>query len=333
MPRRTTAALEVDALASLTEALAYLGVAANVLARESRDGNAAVDASVEVAGQRFDVEVKSVVTAAHGEQIARSGGREAPLLVVADRIAADAKRSLREAGVNYLDRRGELRIVAPPLIIDTVVESRLPIAGGSGGSTRQPGCQGSSDLLPADTEPAPRGPPDRPLHRPSPQRRLQRHDRTARGRPSHLRRRGHDPGSLPRAPRGVETTSRFPGGSSRHRRPGCAAAGARARQTRDLDGLGAHRHPRRRVVGIPIIARGDYPPDFYVPSESSLRASRSLLGDATDPAARACTVAVAPVRLACLHRVDHSQTSGGAVAGRQPHRRRPRHRPGASPRP
>ena len=62
--------------------------------------------------------------------------------------------------------------------------------------------------------------------------------------------------------------------------------------------------------GIPIIARGDYPADFYVPSESSLRASRSLLGDATDPAARACTVAVAPVRLACLHRVDHSQTSG-----------------------
>ena len=38
------------------------------------------------------------------------------MLVVADRIAADAKRSLREAGVNYLDRRGELRIVAPPLI-------------------------------------------------------------------------------------------------------------------------------------------------------------------------------------------------------------------------
>lgn len=62
--------------------------------------------------------------------------------------------------------------------------------------------------------------------------------------------------------------------------------------------------------GIPIVARDDHPPDFYVPAESALRAARSLLGHAADPAARACTVAVAPVRLACLRRVDHSQTSG-----------------------
>ena len=62
--------------------------------------------------------------------------------------------------------------------------------------------------------------------------------------------------------------------------------------------------------GMPIVARGDRPPDFYVPSESVLRAARSLLGDAADHAARACTVVVAPVRLACLRRVDHSQTSG-----------------------
>jgi hypothetical protein len=61
---------------------------------------------------------------------------------------------------------------------------------------------------------------------------------------------------------------------------------------------------------MPIVARGDYPPDFYVPAESNLRAARSLLGEASDPAARACTVAVAPVRLVCLRRVDHSETSG-----------------------
>ena len=75
-----------------------------------------------------------MVTAEHGKRLAGSVGRGAQLLVVADRIAADAKRSLRTAGVNYFDRRGHLRIVAPPLVIDTVVESALLIAGGSGGS-------------------------------------------------------------------------------------------------------------------------------------------------------------------------------------------------------
>ncbi len=62
--------------------------------------------------------------------------------------------------------------------------------------------------------------------------------------------------------------------------------------------------------GMPIVARGDHPPDFYVPSETELRAARSLLGDASDPNVRACTVVVAPVRLACLRRVDHSKTTG-----------------------
>ena len=62
--------------------------------------------------------------------------------------------------------------------------------------------------------------------------------------------------------------------------------------------------------GIPIVAGGDYPPDFYVPSESALRTARSHLGEAASASSRACSVAVAPVRLACLRRVDHSHTTG-----------------------
>lgn len=46
-----------------------------------------------------------------------------------------------------------------------------------------------------------------------------------------------------------------------------------------------------------------------VPSQSALRSARSHLGEPTNPTLRACTVAVAPVRLACLHRVDHSHTT------------------------
>jgi hypothetical protein len=62
--------------------------------------------------------------------------------------------------------------------------------------------------------------------------------------------------------------------------------------------------------GMPVVARGDYPPDFYVPSPVVLRRAQALLGDADDVRRRACTVAVAPVRLACLRRVDRSQDSG-----------------------
>ena len=310
MPRRTTAALEVDALASLTEALAYLGVAANVLARESRDGNAAVDASVEIAGQRFDVEVKSVVTAAHGEQIARSGGREAPLLVVADRIAADAKRSLREAGVNYLDRRGELRIVAPPLIIDTVVESRLRIAGGSGGSLDSQVAKEVAIcclLTP---------------HQPHGVRQIARYIDRAPSAVSNAMTGLREDGLLTSAGEAM-IPDLFHELLAVWRRRAVSLAALPGTGARDAQRLGLGLDKPETSTGwaltdtrgaaswgIPIIARGDYPPDFYVPSESSLRASRSLLGDATDPAARACTVAVAPVRLACLHRVDHSQTSG-----------------------
>ena len=246
VPRRTGAALEEDAVAALTEALARLGVTANVLTKESPSHEARPNAVVEVAGQRFDVEVKSVVTAEHGERLATSAGRRAPLLVVADRIAADAKRSLQEAGVNYFDRRLDRGPAADRPHRRGV---HAPDRGHSRRVTRQPGGQRRGDLLLADAGPAPRSSPDRPLHRPSPQRRFQRHGPTARRRPSHLRRRGHNPGSLPRSPRRVETTSRCAGGAPRHRRPGDAPAGARARRTRGLDGLGAHRHPGRLVVG------------------------------------------------------------------------------------
>lgn len=62
--------------------------------------------------------------------------------------------------------------------------------------------------------------------------------------------------------------------------------------------------------GMPVVARGNYPPDFYVPTESVLRRAVGRLGQADDATRRACTVAVAPVRLVCLHRHDRSQISG-----------------------
>jgi len=41
-----------------------------------------------------------------------------------------------------------------------------------------------------------------------------------------------------------------------------------------------------------------------------MRRATALLGEAADERRRACMVAVAPVRLVCLRRRDHSDTSG-----------------------
>ena len=310
MPRRTTAALEDGAFAALIDTLAPLGVVANVLSRESRDDDLSVDAVFEVAGQRFEVEVKSVVTAEHGKRLAGSVRQGAPLLVVADRIAADAKGSLQEAGVNYFDRRGELRIVAPPLIIHTVVESTLPMAGGSGGSLDSQVAKEVAIccLLTPD--------------QPHGVRSIARYIDRAPSAVSNALTRLREDGLLTSAGEAMIPDLFHELLAVWRRRAVALAAlpGTGAREAQRL-GIGLHEpenSPGWALTdalaaaswGMPIVARGDHPPDFYVPSESLLRTARSLLGDAADPAVRACTVAMAPVRLACLRRVDHSRTSG-----------------------
>ena len=297
-------------LAALTETLARLGVVANVLSRESWDDDRSVDAVVEVAGQRFGVEVKSVVTAEHGKRLAGSVRQGGPLLVVADRIAVDAKRSLQEAGVNYFDRRGELRIVAPPLIIDTVVRSTLPMAGGSGGSLDSQVAKEVA-ICCLLTPNQPHG-----------VRAIARYIDRAPSAVSNTLTRLREDGLLTSA--GEATIpDLFHELLAVWRRRAVALAALPGTGAREAQRLGIGLHEPENSTGwaltdtlaaaswgMPIVARGDHPPDFYVPSESLLRTARSLLGDAADPAVRACTVAMAPVRLACLRRADHSQTSG-----------------------
>ena len=109
----------------------------------------------------------------------------------------------------------------------------------------------------------------------------------------------------------------------RHPKPiplaGCpepVVGGAATRMRIGIDGI--HDQARWALTGvraamawgIPIIAQGDHPPDFYVPDETTLRTARARFGTASDPSLRSCTVAVAPVRLACQHRVDRSISSG-----------------------
>lgn len=305
-----TAALEQDAVAALSEALGRIGIESNVLSTQPPADEVLVDAVVDVAGQRFDVEVKSVVTAAQGELLARSARREAPLIVVADRIAADAKQSLREAGVNYFDRRGELRIVSPPLFIDAVVESALPMPGSRGGALDS---QVAKEVAIACLLT-----PDQPHGVRQVARYIDRAPSAVSNAMAGLR----DEGLLTSAGEAM-VPDLFHTLLTMWRRRAVSLAKLPATGTREAERLGlglddpedstgwALTDTRAAASwGIPIVAAGDYPPDFYVPSESALRAARSHLGETTDAASRACTLAVAPVRLVCLHRVDHSATTG-----------------------
>ena len=310
MSRRTTAALEAEAIAALIETLGLIGVVAEAISRESWDDDMSVDAVVEIATQRFDVEVKSVVTAGQGKRLADRVRRGTPLLVVANRIAADAKRSLRDAGVNYFDRRGELRIVSPPLFVDTFVEPSLPMASIG---NRLLDSQVAKEVAMACLLT-----PDQPHG----VREIARYIERA-------------PSAVSRAMAGLREIGLLTSAGEalvpdlfhellsvwrRRATPLAALPGTGAREARRLrlelgepeDSTGWALTDTRAAAswGIPIVAGGDYPPDFYVPSELVLRAARSHLGESTDPASRACTVAVAPVRLACLRRVDHSHTTG-----------------------
>jgi Bacterial regulatory protein, arsR family len=58
------------------------------------------------------------------------------------------------------------------------------------------------------------------------------------------------------------------------------------------------------TYGAPIAARSDHPPDFYVPSQATLRRAMRLLGVAVDPDSRRSSVRVAPVPAVCNQRVD-----------------------------
>ena len=310
MPRRTARALEEDTVVALTQALAELGINSAVVPTEHSSTEASADIVIDIAGQRFEVETKSVLTAAQGREFARTTKRGKPWLVVADRIAADAKRWLREAGVNYFDRRGELRIMSPPLFIDAVVKSARAMAGGSGRSLDSQVAKevAVTCLLKPD--------------QPHGVRQIARYINRAPSAVSKAMADLRDDGLLTSAGeamipdlfyatvavwrRRAVPLAALPPASSQHSHQLALGFGNPERTT----GWALTNTLAAASWGIPIVVRGDYPPDFYVPSEATLRRARTLLGEASDPTTRACTVALPPARLACVHRFDHTETTG-----------------------
>ncbi len=307
MVRRTAAAVERSAVDALICALESLGVNARVTTVDAVE----CDFAAEVAGQRFAVEVKPVITAALGQQLARERKRDRlPRLIVAERIASDAKQSFRESGINYFDRRGELRIVDPPLVIDTAVESAEPISASAG--------------APLDSQVAKEVAiaclltPDQPHRVRETARYIDRAPSAVSNAMAGLR----DDGLLTSEGEAI-VPDLFHELLTLWRKRAVSLAALPDPRARSAQRLGLGLNEPEDTMGwaltdtiaaaswgVPIVARGDDPPDFYVPSESEFRAARSILGDASDANTRACTVAVAPVRLVCLRRVDHSETTG-----------------------
>ena len=292
---------------ALADALTSLGLS---VLREVLIGNRQVDLLVESAGVELDVKTKPVITAGNGAEIARQDWPEAFTRIwVADRIAAEAKQAFREQGINFFDLRGELRVVEPPLFIDTKIDVEEPYP---------PARSGPLDSQVAkETAIACLLTPDQP-----------------HGVRETARLIGRSPGAVSKAMANLEQVGlltsraeplvpdlfhelaivwrRKPLALANMPEPGIewhdlsadASAGALPSGWTLTDTVAA------QSWGIPLVAPGGYPPDFYVPNRSALHLARSRLGEPESPEKRACTVAVAPTRFACRHQFDHSDTSG-----------------------
>ncbi len=300
---------ELDAQDALLSALDALEIEAEPASPRTAN-RAKPDFLVRVGDSVLVAEVKSVVTKADAEQVVRQAKRLGrPAIIVADRIAQDAKASMRRAGLNYLDRRGELRLFEGPLKVDARVPPSVQAAASEPLSSQVAQEVAIACLLQPDQPHGVRETAAYVDRAPSAVSKAMTGLRaegllTSRGEPAvpdlfqelsvRWRRRPVALADLPRPGHGSTNAQLELGLDAPEATTGWALT----------DTVAA------AAWGMPVVARGDYPPDFYVPSASALRRAIRLLSEADDQGRRACTVAVAPVRLVCLRRNDRSQASG-----------------------
>lgn len=299
--------LEHDACNALIAALASIGVESQPAAVGEGE---ATDFHVRIGESLVAGEVKPVVTAGNAQQLVRRARRQPrPVIVVADRIAEDAKASFRRASVNFLDRRGELRLFDGNLKIDAKVPSSVLSYDSKPLSSQVAQEVAITCLLQ----------PDRPHRVREVAAYIERAPSAVSKAMAGLRAEGlltsKGEAAVPDLFRELAVRWR--------RRPVAIADLPRPGPGRTNVQLGLGLDEPERTTGwaltdtlaaaawgMPIVAQGDYPPDLYVPSRSILRRATALLGEADDERRRACTLAVAPVRLVCLRRHDRSEKSG-----------------------
>ncbi|WP_419932216.1 hypothetical protein [Candidatus Poriferisodalis sp.] len=308
MTRRTGLEVEREARWALLEALGRVGAAGEIV-----DGDGGEwDFVVDVQGSRFAVIAKTVVTAGSvHDMIGRYEGSGMPVVVVADRIAQGAKDRLREAGLSFFDLRGELRLTALPLFIDTVLST--------GRGHDRPSSAPLSSQVAKEAAIACLATPDRGHGVREVARWIDRSASSVSDAMRGLR----DAGLVTASGKPLCPELFFELLGVWHSSPVRLAAVPDTTSQRVVERLGLGLEDVEGSVGwaltgtvgaalwgIPIVARGDYPPDFVVPDAVALRAARLMLRPAEDPETRGCTVAVAPVRLACLRRVDRGGLGG-----------------------
>jgi hypothetical protein len=253
---------------------------------------------------RFAVEVRSVVTAADARSLAKQWRRRSdPVVLVADRFADDGREALAAAGVHYFDRRGPLRVVSPPLVVDTIVHT----AGPSGTLTSPP----LAGQVAKEVAIACLLTPDEPHGVREVASFIDRSPSAVSETMADLRGEGlltsqneplfpdlfHELVTVWRTRRIALASPPTP--SVRR-----ALATDLGLDNPEGEGWALTDTVAASAWGMLVVARGDYPPDFYVPTEAALQRAVRVLGEPAARDERGCTVAVAPVRLACLRRVE-----------------------------
>jgi hypothetical protein len=225
-------------------------------------------------------------------------------VVVADRITADARNTLNQAGWSWLDLRGHLRLIGPGLFVDSDVPASAEAGVERQGLIGQVSVELAALLLL------------------DPTRRVGVREAAA---------------LLSRAPSSVSeafAAMRAVGLVDENHRPAIPSlfwelAESWKPVSRDLASMpgpgGGRDNSALRlgfddvestvgwaltdsvaaaVYGAPVSIRAGHPPDFYVPDQATLRRAIHLLGTVETSSSRASRVRVAPVPLVCARRVD-----------------------------
>lgn len=225
-------------------------------------------------------------------------------LVVADRITADGRDRLNQAGWSWLDLRGHMKLVGPGLFVDSDVPplsktnsarralsgrvgielaalllldptTRIGVRTAAATLTRAP-----SSISDAFTALRTAGLVDANRTPAVPELFWELAE--------HWRPESQDVASIPRPDGSRDTTVLHLGLDDIESTMGWALT----------DTVAAARY------GAPVSMRTDHPLDFYVPDQSVLRRAVRLLGLARTPATRAARIRVAPVPLVCARRID-----------------------------
>jgi DNA-binding transcriptional ArsR family regulator len=262
-------------------------------------------------GERFEIQVKarSLVASPLPVSLVRSrhpGGApgEGLVIVVGERVTAEARAQLRSMGWGWLDLRGHLHVNGPGVFVDANVtplqrysQTRDPIAGRVGIEVAalllmDPARRLGVRQVAAEVGRAPSsvsealarlreaglveksGAPAIPdLFR----------ELVRRWRPA-----TYDLATLPGPGDGPVNDALHLGLDTSATGPGWALG----------DSLAA------AAYGAPLNLSGSYPPDLYVPDKTTVRRALQLLGPATDHQTRAGTLRLAPIALVCSRRVE-----------------------------